>query len=75
LNKKIVCETKNWFEVTIFISFLDYIIHKVDSRYNDKLNSNITLKYLSPVYIHLYDTKSTLKSVKFHCEGIEVSEK
>lgn len=74
----IVCGPMNWFKVTIFVLFLDHIIHELDSRFNDKfnnLNCNIiTLECLIPASMNLYDSKSILESVKFYRKDIEGSE-
>ncbi|KAF0727401.1 zinc finger MYM-type protein 1-like, partial [Aphis craccivora] len=69
----IVREPMDWFKVTIFIPFLDHIIHELDSRFNEKFNNIIALEGLIPANINFYDTKSILESAKFYCEDVEVS--
>ncbi|KAL4098636.1 hypothetical protein QTP88_023199 [Uroleucon formosanum] len=70
----IVREPMDWFKVTIFIPFLDHIIHGLDSRFNEKFNNIIALEGLIPANINFYDTKSVLESTKFYCEDIEGSD-
>lgn len=40
----IVCEPMDWLKVTIFIPFLDHIIHDLDSRFNEQFNNIIAQK-------------------------------
>lgn len=70
----IVREPMDWFKVTIFIPFLDHIIHELDSRFNEKFSNIIALEGLIPANINFYDTKSILESVKLYCEDIEGSD-
>ncbi|XP_060853297.1 52 kDa repressor of the inhibitor of the protein kinase-like [Rhopalosiphum padi] len=70
----VVREPMDWFKVTIFIPFLDHIIHELDSRFNEKFNNIIALEGLIPSNINFYDTKSILESAKFYCDDIEGSD-
>lgn len=74
ISNIIVREPMDWFKVTIFIPFLDHIIHELDSRFNENFNNIIALEGLIPANINFYDTKSVLESAKFYCEDIEGSD-
>jgi len=70
-NNIIIRVPMDWFKVTIFIPFLDHIIHELHSRFNEKFNNIIVLEGLIPANINFYDTKCILESTKFYCEDIE----